>query len=124
MIKTITFLLILAIASSLNYSGCTKTDTPVPQLKILNHTMNVNKFTDDIPNSNVTVSGAAQNVGNITIKVATVAVNFFDSTGKLVHQSSAVKDNLAPGETWYFAVFSKGPDIWKISNYDLSPIAR
>ena len=101
--------------------GCAGSGTPeVGELKILSHSMTVHEFTGGAPQSTAVVRGRAQNVSNITISFAMIAVNFYDKNKNLLATASAAKQNLQPGETWDFSVQTVGPDAWKIVKYDIA----
>ena len=101
-------------------AGCTKTETQSPELRILSHSMTVHGFTGAGPQSSAVVIGRAQNVGNAGIRVATIAVNFYDKDKNLIATASAIKENLRPGEVWDFSVKTVSPDAWKVISYDTS----
>jgi hypothetical protein len=90
------------------------------QLKILSQSMTVHEFTGGAPQSTAVVRGRAQNVSNVTISIAMIAVNFYDKNKNLLATASAAKQNLQPGETWDFSVQTVGPDVWKIVSYDIA----
>lgn len=105
--------------------GCTKPGTrdgelSGGELKILNHSMTVHEFTGGAPQSSAVVIGRAQNVNNVTIRFAMIAVNFYDKNGKFIAKASAIRENLGPGEVWNFSVKTVGPDAWKIISYDIA----
>ena len=100
--------------------GCAKSGTrDGGELKILSHSMTVHEFTGGAPQSSAVVIGRAQNVGNVTINSAMIAVNFYDKNGKFIARASAIKQNLQPNEVWDFNVKTVGPDAWKIISYDI-----
>lgn len=110
---------VLALVAS--FAGCAKSGTQDSgELKILSHSMTVHEFTGGAPQSSAVVIGRAQNVGNVTIRSAMIAVNFYDKNGKFVAKASAIKENLAQGEVWDFSVKTVGPDAWKIISYDIA----
>ena len=82
--------------------------------------MTVHEFTGGGPQSTAVVRGRAQNVSNVTISIAMIAVNFYDKNKNLLATASAAKQNLQPGETWDFSVQTVGPDVWKIVSYDIA----
>ena len=88
--------------------------------KILSHSMTVHEFTGGAPQSTAVVIGRAQNVSNVTIRFATIAVNFYDKNKNLIANASAIKENLGQGEVWDFSVKTVGPDAWKIISYDIA----
>jgi hypothetical protein len=90
------------------------------ELRILSQSMTVHEFTGGAPQSTAVVRGRAQNVGNVTIASAKVAVNFYDKNKSLIATASAVRQNLHPGEVWDFSVQTVGPDAWKIISYDIA----
>jgi hypothetical protein len=101
--------------------GCAGSGTPeVGELKILSHSMTVHEFTGGAPQSTAVVRGRAQNVSNVTISFAMIAVNFYDKNKNLLATASAAKQNLQPGEVWDFSVQTVGPDAWKIVSYDIA----
>jgi len=101
--------------------GCAKSGThDGGELKILSHSMTVHEFTGGAPQSTAVVIGRAQNVGNVTINSAMIAVNFYDKNKNLLATASAAKQNLQPGEVWDFSVQTIGPDVWKIVSYDIA----
>lgn len=101
-------------------AGCNKTETQSSELRILSHSMTVHGFTGGTPQSTVIVTGRAQNASDITIRLATVAVNFYDKNKKLITTASAIYENLRPGEVWDFTVKTVSPDAWKIVSYDIA----
>ena len=101
--------------------GCAKSGThDGGELKILSHSMTVHEFTGGAPQSTAVVIGRAQNVSNVTVNFATIAVNFYDKNKNLIATASAVKQNLQPNEVWDFNVKTVGPDAWKIVSYDIA----
>jgi predicted lipid-binding transport protein (Tim44 family) len=86
--------------------------------------MTVHEFTGGAPQSSAVVIGRAQNVSNVTIRFAMIAVNFYDKNGKFIAKASAIKENLGPGEVWDFGVKTVGPDAWKIISYDIAASTR
>ena len=82
--------------------------------------MTVHEFTGGAPQSTAVVRGRAQNVSNVTISIAMIAVNFYDKNKNLLATASAAKQNLQPGEVWDFSVQTVGPDVWKIVSYDIA----
>jgi hypothetical protein len=114
-------ILVLLIASF----GCAKSSTSDDgELKILSHRMTVHEFTGGAPQSTAVVIGRAQNVGDVTINFATIAVNFYDKNKNLIATASAVKQNLQPNEIWDFNVKTVGPDAWKSVSYDIAANAK
>jgi hypothetical protein len=105
--------------------GCAKSGTgDGGELKILSHSMTVHEFTGGAPQSTAVVIGRAQNVGDVTINFATIAVNFYDKNKNLIATASAVKQNLQPNEIWDFNVNTVGPDAWKSVSYDIAASAE
>jgi hypothetical protein len=105
--------------------GCAKSSTgDGGELKILSHSMTVHEFTGGAPQSTAVVIGRAQNVGDVTINFATIAVNFYDKNKNLIATASAVKQNLQPNEIWDFSVNTVGPDAWKSVSYDIAASAE
>jgi len=105
--------------------GCAETqtggaDSPSAELRILSHSMTTHQFTGGMPESTAVVKGRAQNVGNSTIKFASIAVNFYDKDGNVIGAASGVTQNLGPGEVWDFNVQFAGPDAWKSVDYDIA----
>jgi hypothetical protein len=101
--------------------GCARSGTQdVGELKILSHSMTVHEFAGGAPQSSAVVIGRAQNVSNVTINFAMIAVSFYDKNKNLVATASAVKQNLQPNEMWDFNVKTVGPDAWKIVSYDIA----
>jgi hypothetical protein len=100
--------------------GCAKQGELSGQLKILSQSMTVHEFSGGAPQSTAVVRGRAQNVGNVTISIAMIAVNFYDKNKNLLATASAAKQNLQPGEVWDFSVQTVGPDAWKIISYDIA----
>lgn len=90
------------------------------KLKILSHSMTVHEFTGSGPQSTAVVIGRAQNVSNVTISFAVIAVNFYDKNKNFLATGSAARQNLQPGEVWDFSVQTVGPDAWKIVSYDIA----
>jgi hypothetical protein len=115
-IIAITLVLPLLIASF----GCAKQGELSGQLKILSQSMTVHEFSGGAPQSTAVVRGRAQNVSNVTISIAMIAVNFYDKNKNLLATASAAKQNLQPGEVWDFSVQTVGPDAWKIISYDIA----
>jgi hypothetical protein len=100
--------------------GCAKQGELSGQLKILSQSMTVHEFSGGAPQSTAVVRGRAQNVSNVTISIAMIAVNFYDKNKNLLATASAAKQNLQPGEVWDFSVQTVGPDAWKIISYDIA----
>jgi len=107
-------------ASSGTYDG----GTSGGKLKILSHSMTVHEFASGEPQSTAVVRGRAQNVGDVTISSAMIAVNFYDKNKNFIATASAVKQNMQPGEVWDFNVKTIGPDAWKIISYDIAASAK
>lgn len=116
LIITVAVILPLLIISA----GCAQQGGLSKDLKILSQSMTVREFSGSGPQSAAVVSGRAQNVGQAAINYATMTVNFYDKSEKLIATGSAVKQNLQPDEVWYFTVQTVGPDAWKIITYDIS----
>jgi hypothetical protein len=121
--RLVTAVLVLALLAS--SFGCTKSGTrdgglSDRELKILSHSMTVHEFTGGAPQSTAVVRGRAQNVGNVTIASAMIAVNFYDKNKGLIATASSRKQNLHPGEMWDFSVQTVGPDAWKIISYNIA----
>ncbi len=114
----------MALASLVCAGGCGKTETKLPELRILSHSMTVHGFTGAEPQSSAVVIGRAQNTGDINMKFAVVAVKFLDKNKNLIATGSAVRGNLQPGEIWDFTVKTVGPDAWKIVSYDITGSAK
>lgn len=110
--------LLIISASCAQQGGLSK------DLKILNQSMTVREFSGSGPQSAAVVSGRAQNVSHSAINYATITVNFYDKNEKLIVTGSTAKQNLQPGEVWYFAVQTVGPDAWKIITYDIASSAK
>ncbi|MBM3119165.1 MAG: hypothetical protein FJ006_06360 [Chloroflexi bacterium] len=110
----------LMLALLVYAGGCAKTETQGPELRILSHSMTVHEFTGGAPQSSAIVTGRAQNVSNVTIRFATIAVNFYDKNKKLIATASAINENLRPGEIWDFNIKTVSPDAWKIVSYDIA----
>jgi len=100
--------------------GCTQQGGLSKDLKILSQSMTVHEFSGAGPQSSAVVSGMAQNVSHGAIDNATMTVNFYDKNQKLIASGSTAKQNLQPGEVWYFSVQTVGPDAWKIITYDIA----
>jgi len=105
--------------------GCAGAQTeggnlPGEELQILSHSMTTHQFTGGMPESTAVVKGRARNVSNSTIAFASIAVNFYDKNGNLIDTSSAITQNLGPGEIWDFNVQSAGPNAWKSVSYDIA----
>jgi hypothetical protein len=116
---------VLVLALIIASFGCTKSGIgDDSKLKILSHNMTVHEFAGGAPQSTAVVIGRAQNVSNITINFATIAVNFYDKNSNLIATASAVKQNLQPNEMWDFNVKTVGPDAWKIVSYDIAASAK
>ena len=116
---------VLVLALLIASFGCAKSGIgDGSKLKILNHSMTVHEFAGGAPQSTAVVIGRAQNVSNITINFATIAVNFYDKNSNLIATASAVKQNLQPNEMWDFNVKTVGPDAWKIVSYDIAASAK
>jgi hypothetical protein len=120
------FALLLLLTALLCFSACPGTDNDIGkpstnEVQIIDHTMNVHKFySEKMPQGKVTVSGQAQNISNHTLATAVIYARFYDKDGKFIYQSSALKENMQAGEIWYFTIEGTGPDIWKITTYDIS----
>jgi hypothetical protein len=115
------FTIVLMLSLLVGSFGCAGSGTPeVGELKILSHSMTVHEFTGGGPQSTATVIGRAQNVSNVTISFAMIAVDFYDKNKNLLATGSAAKQNLQPGEVWNFSVQTVGPDAWKIVSYDIA----
>jgi hypothetical protein len=120
------FSLLLVVIISLCFATCSGTGNEISnsstnELRIIDHTMNVHKFASEKgPQGKVTVSGQVQNRSDHTFTKATVYARFYDKDGNFIYQSSAEKENLPAGEVWYFTIEGSGPDIWKITKYDIS----
>ena len=110
----------LMLVSLMYAAGCAKTETQGPELKILSHSMTVHGFTGAGPQSTAIVTGRAQNISDINIRFATIAINFYDKSKNLITSASAIKENLRPGEVWDFTVKTVSPDAWKIVTYDIA----
>jgi flagellar basal body-associated protein FliL len=100
--------------------GCANQGEFSGQLKILSQSMTVHEFSGAGPQSAAVVSGRAQNISQVAMNYATIAVNFYDKNKNLIATASAVKQNLQPGETWDFSVQTVGPDAWKAISYDIA----
>jgi hypothetical protein len=112
---------VLILALLVASFGCAKSGTQdVGELKILSHSMTVHGFAGGAPQSSAVVIGRAQNVSNVTINFAMIAVNFYDKNGKFIAKASAIKENLQPNEIWDFNVKTVGPDAWKVVSYDIA----
>ena len=119
---------ILAVVSVLSllaiFVGCatsgTGGGTSGGEVKILSHSMTVHEFSGGAPQSTAVVIGRAQNVTNVTISSAMIAVNFYDKNKNLLATASATKQDLQPGEIWDFSVQTVGPDAWKVISYDIA----
>jgi hypothetical protein len=126
MMKNRDRILVVALILSLLaiFVGCATSETggeaSAGELKILSHSMTVHEFTGGAPQSTAVVRGRAQNVSNVTISFAMIAVNFYDKNKNLLATASAAKQNLRPGEVWDFNVKTVGPDAWKIVGYDIA----
>jgi hypothetical protein len=115
---SIGFVAIIAIATSL--PACGSSPNQSQNLKIINHSMTVQKFSSDAIQGLAVVSGQAQNTGSIVIASATITVEFYDKDGKPLNTSSTVFENLQPNTPWNFGVQFMGPDAWKASTYKIS----
>ena len=100
--------------------GCTRPQASTSELKILSHHLTNHEFAGSMPQSTATVIGRAQNVGTTVINYAQIAVNYYDKDGILLATSSAVRQNLDPGEIWDYAVLFQGPDAWKSVRYEIA----
>jgi hypothetical protein len=100
--------------------GCAQQGGLSKDLKILSQSMTVHEFSGAGPQSAAVVIGRAQNVSRGVINYATIAINFYDKNEKLIATGSTAKQNLQPGEVWYFSVQTVGPDAWKIITYDIA----
>ena len=117
--RIVAVVFVLALLAS--FAGCAKSGTrDGGELKILSHSMTVHEFTGGAPQSSAVVIGRAQNVGNVTINSAMIAVNFYDKNGKFIARASAIRENLGPAEVWDFSVKTVGSDAWKIISYDIA----
>jgi hypothetical protein len=122
--RTIILLLCIVIGT-LCFSTCSGVDsdmsgTSTNEFQILDHTMNVHKFHSEGPQGQVTLSGEARNNSDHTLTGATIYATFYDKNRNVIYQSSATKEELPAGEVWYFTIEGSGPDIWKITEYDIS----
>ena len=104
--------------------GCAKQGELSGQLKILSQSMTVHEFSGGAPQSVAVVRGRAQNISQVAMNYATIAVNFYDKNKNLIATGSAVKQNLQPGAVWDFSVQTVGPDAWKIVSYDIAASAK
>ena len=101
-------------------AGCIRPQESNGELKILSHHLTNHGFTGSMPQSTATVTGRAQNVGTTAINYAQIAVNYYDKNGTLLATSSAVRQNIGPGEIWDYTVLLQGPDAWKSVKYDIA----
>jgi hypothetical protein len=114
LILSVLLILVFSITSaSCNQSGSN-------EIKIVQYTMTVQKFSSNPNQSLAVVSGQAQNISDKIIPASVVTVEFYDKDMKLLNTSSAVYENLQPGSTWSFGVQFMGPDAWKTSKYKIS----
>jgi len=104
--------------------GCANQGELSGQLKILSQSMTVHEFSGGAPQSVAVVHGRAQNISQVAMNYATIAVNFYDKNKNLIATGSAVKQNLQPGEVWDYSVQTVGPDAWKIISYDIAASAK
>jgi hypothetical protein len=99
--------------------ACSSQEGSAKELQIISQNLSSHSFGGDERKSTAVVSGRAKNVSNGPIKSATLLVNFFDEKDGLIANATTVKQNLAPGEIWEFAVEASGPDAWKITKYTI-----
>ena len=116
-ILVILFLIPMIITAAV---GCTRLQSSTSELKILSHHLTNHGFAGSMPQSTATVTGRAQNTGTTVINYAQIAVNYYDKNGILLAASSAVRQNLDPGEIWDYTVLFQGPDAWKSVRYDIA----
>jgi uncharacterized protein YcfL len=124
--KTHTVIMIALLAVTLVLTaGCSnQKDVPpdeTEQLQIIDHKLAVHEFTGDKPKSTALITGTAQNTGEISIDTAVLTAYFYTKDGELIATESAVRDNLAPGETWTFTIQTNSPDAWKVKRYEVFP---
>ena len=119
---TLTTILMISIAVALPVCGCSPDSSS--GLKIIDHSMTVQKFSSDTVQGLAVVSGQAQNISSTNIILATVTVEFYDKDMKLLNTSSATFENLQVGAAWHFGVQFMGPDAWKVANYKISTSAK
>ena len=110
----------LALILTLPIFSVACTETKSEELQILSHNITVHKFSGDVLQSTAVVTGKAKNISNSPLESALITVNFYDKSDNLIATSSTTKHNLGTGEVWNFGVETKGPDAWKIANYDIS----
>lgn len=116
--------LTLLIIPLILLSACAqRTEDNAPQLQIIDHTLSFHNF-GDVLRSVVSVDGKAKNISNTTINTAFITVNFYDKDNNRLYTASAVKNNLAAGELWYFNVRFVSPDAWKTTRYDISATTK
>jgi len=118
-------IIVAALVLGICLVGCAGTQTqggnlPGEELQILSHSMTTHQFTGGMPESTAVVKGRARNVSNSTIASASITVNYYDKNGNLIDTSSAIMQNLGPGEIWDFNVQSAGTDAWKSVSYDIA----
>ena len=107
--------------------GCTDTNggsPPSEELQLLSHSMTVHEFTGGMPESTAMVRGRVKNTSNSNISFASIAVDFYDADRNLIDSSSAIRQNLGPGQVWDFNVQITGPDAWKSVDYDIMPSVK
>ena len=120
--RVVVVALILLLSVCLVGCGETQTDggsLSGEKLRILSHSMTTHQFAGSMLESTAVVKGRAQNISNSTINFASITVRFYDKNGNLIDTSSAIRQNLGPGEIWDFAVQTAGPDAWKSVDYDI-----
>jgi len=105
-------------------AGCVQQQASTGELKVLTHRLTNHGFAGSMPQSTATVTGRAQNVGTVAINYAQIAVNYYDKNGAFLATSSAIRQNLVPGEIWDFTILFQGPDAWKSVKYDIAASTR
>lgn len=103
-------------------AACVSTQDDSKSLQIISHKMS--SFAAGVGRqSTAVVNGRAQNTGPVSIKSATIFVEFFDDQSKLLQTGSTTRQNLAPGDIWEFAIETTGADAWKITRYTIKTTA-
>jgi hypothetical protein len=118
---------LLAVTLALAAGCSNQKETPpdeIEQLQIIDHNLAVHEFTGDKPKSTALITGTAQNTGDTSINTAVLTAYFYTKDGELIATESAVRDNLAPGETWTFTIQTSSPDAWKVKRYEVFPDSK
>jgi uncharacterized protein YcfL len=124
---TVIMIALLGVTLALAAGCSNQKDVPpdkIEQLQIIDHNLAVHEFTGDKPKSTALVTGTAQNTGDTPINTAVLTAYFYTKDGELIATESAVRDNLAPGETWTFTIQTSSSDAWKVKRYEVFPDSK